>query len=65
MTTFTQHVEDYLRLRRALGFKLDEHARLLRNFRLSLPTFEISVDVATHSPAGAVPKWGPQFSGFR
>ena len=27
MTTFTQHVEDYLRLRRSLGFKLKEHAR--------------------------------------
>ena len=26
MTTFAEHVDDYLRLRRALGFKLEEHA---------------------------------------
>jgi integrase/recombinase XerD len=30
MTTFAEHVDDYLRLRRGLGFKLEEHARLLR-----------------------------------
>jgi hypothetical protein len=29
MTTFAEQVDDYLRLRRALGFKLEEHARLL------------------------------------
>jgi integrase/recombinase XerD len=36
MTTFTQHVEDYLRLRRTLGYKLDDHARLLRRFAVHL-----------------------------
>ena len=35
MTTFAEHVDDYLRLRRGLGFKLEEHARLLRG----CPTF--------------------------
>lgn len=29
MTRFAQHVEDYLRLRRSLGYKLEDHARLL------------------------------------
>jgi integrase/recombinase XerD len=32
MTTFAQHVGDYLRLRRSLGYKLHDHARLLRRF---------------------------------
>jgi integrase/recombinase XerD len=32
MTTFSQHVEDYLRLRRSFGYKLDEAARLLPRF---------------------------------
>jgi hypothetical protein len=32
MTSFVQHVEDYLRLRRSLGYKLHDHARLLRRF---------------------------------
>ena len=36
MTTFTQHVEDYLRLRRSLGYKLHDHARLLRRFAAHL-----------------------------
>jgi integrase/recombinase XerD len=36
MTTFAEHVQDYLRLRRALGFKLDEHARLLPKFAAHL-----------------------------
>jgi site-specific recombinase XerD len=38
MTTFTQHVEDYLRLRRTLGYKLHDHARLLRRFAARLDT---------------------------
>jgi integrase/recombinase XerD len=63
MTTFTQHVEDYLRLRRALGFKLDEHARLLRKFALHLEatgaefvTIEVSLAWAVEPivPAGSV-----------
>ena len=36
MTGFVQHVEDYLRLRRSLGYKLDDHARLLRRFAAHL-----------------------------
>ncbi|MCA1699500.1 MAG: tyrosine-type recombinase/integrase [Actinobacteria bacterium] len=32
MTSFADHVDDYLRLRRSFGFKLDEHERLLRKF---------------------------------
>ena len=32
MTTFAQHVGDYLQLRRSLGYKLHNHARLLRRF---------------------------------
>jgi hypothetical protein len=36
MSTFAEHVEDYLRLRRALRFKLDEHARLLPKFAAHL-----------------------------
>jgi integrase/recombinase XerD len=36
MTRFAEHVDDYLRLRRALGFKLEEHARLLPKFAAHL-----------------------------
>jgi hypothetical protein len=36
MTKFTQRVEDYLRLRRSLGYKLHDHARLLRRFAAHL-----------------------------
>jgi len=32
MTRFAQHVEDYLLLRRSLGYKLEDHGRLLRYF---------------------------------
>ncbi len=32
MKTLSQHMEDYLRLRRQLGFKLHEEGCLLRNF---------------------------------
>lgn len=49
MTTFTQHVADYLRLRRALGFKLDEHARLLAKFAMHLDTIGaefVTIDAA-------------------
>ena len=63
MTTFTQHLEDYLRLRRALGFKLDEHARLLRKCAMHLEaigaelvTIEVALTwaVAPIVPAGSV-----------
>jgi integrase/recombinase XerD len=36
MTSFAQHVWDYLRLRRSLGYKLHDHARLLRRFAAHL-----------------------------
>jgi integrase/recombinase XerD len=36
MTSFVGHVEDYLRLRRSLGYKLEDHARLLRRFAAHL-----------------------------
>lgn len=36
MIAFAQHVEDYLRLRRSLGYKLHDHARLLRRFAVHL-----------------------------
>ena len=32
MSNFAEHVDDYLRLRRSFGFKLEEHERLLRKF---------------------------------
>jgi hypothetical protein len=38
MTSFVEHVDDYLRLRRSLGYKLDDHARLLRRFAVHLDT---------------------------
>jgi integrase/recombinase XerD len=49
VTTFAEHVDDYLRLRRALGFKLKEHARLLPKFAARLDTTDaayITVDLA-------------------
>jgi integrase/recombinase XerD len=36
MTSYARHVDDYLRLRRSLGYKLHEHARLLRRFAAHL-----------------------------
>lgn len=38
MTTFAEHVEDYLRLRRSFGYKLDEAGRLLPRFAAHLQT---------------------------
>ena len=49
ITTFAEHVDDYLRLRRALGFKLEEHARLLPKFAAHLDAIGaayITVDLA-------------------
>ncbi len=49
MTSFTQHVEDYLRLRRTFGYKLHDHARLLRHFasRLDMTGDEfVTIEVA-------------------
>lgn len=49
MTMFAEHVDDYLRLRRALGFKLTEHTRLLPKFGVHLDAIGaayITVDLA-------------------
>jgi len=63
MTTFAEHVADYLQLRRALGFKLDEHARLLRKFAVHLEaigaevvTIEVALSWAAEPvvPAGSI-----------
>lgn len=39
MTSYAQHVADYLRLRRSLGYKPHEHARLLGLFAAWLDAF--------------------------
>ena len=36
MSTLERHVEDYLRLRRTLGYRLEETGRLLRRFAADL-----------------------------
>jgi len=63
MTPFTEHVEDYVRLRRSLGFKLEEHARQLRKFAVHLDGLNadcVTVDLAVawavepKTPAGSV-----------
>lgn len=49
MTGYAQHVADYLRLRRSLGYKLHEHARLLRRFAAHLDAIGaefVTVDLA-------------------
>jgi integrase/recombinase XerD len=43
MTTFAQHAQDYLQLRRALGFKLNEQARLLPKLAAYLDTREAEI----------------------
>jgi integrase/recombinase XerD len=63
MTSFAEHVDDYLRLRRSFGFKLIEHERLLRRFaahldqlRAETVTTEIALAWALERdlPAGSV-----------
>jgi integrase/recombinase XerD len=49
MTTLTQHVEDYLAIRRGLGFKLRTERRMLADFALfmdSVGSSTVTVDVA-------------------
>ena len=56
MTTFAEHVDDYLRLRRALGFKLEEHARLLPRFAAHLDAIGaevVTIELALAMGAGA------------
>jgi integrase/recombinase XerD len=57
MKTLTDHLADYLRLRRQLGFKLDVAARLLRNFirfleqkRAAVITTKLALQWATQAP---------------
>jgi integrase/recombinase XerD len=66
MTSFVQHVEDYLRLRRSLGYKLQDHARLLRRFATHLDaigaecvTVELALSWALEPkvPPGSVVPW--------
>jgi len=63
MTSFADHVTDYLRLRRSFGFKLQEHERLLRKFAIYMDdlgaetvTIELSLAWAIERdlPAGSV-----------
>jgi integrase/recombinase XerD len=58
MTGYAQHVADYLRLRRSLGYKLHEHERLLRRFAAHLDaadadfvTIELALAWALHETA--------------
>jgi integrase/recombinase XerD len=63
MTSFAEHVDNYLRLRRSFGFKLLEHERLLRRFAVHLDdlgaeavTIELALAWALERdvPAGSV-----------
>ena len=45
MTSFADHVTEYLRLRRSFGFKLEEHERLLRKFATHLD--DLGAEVVT------------------
>ena len=45
MTSFADHVTEYLRLRRSFGFKLEEHERLLRRFATHLD--DLGAEVVT------------------
>lgn len=53
MTSFLGHVDDYLRLRRSLGYKLDDHARLLQRFADQLDAIGaefVTIDLALSWP---------------
>jgi len=53
MTSFAEHLDTYLRLRRALGFKLVEHERLLRPFAGHLDATGAEVVTTELALAGA------------
>jgi integrase len=63
MTSLDQHVQDYLRTRRALGFKLEREGRLLADFaaftaQAGAETVTIDIAVAwAVLPQGATPVW--------
>ncbi len=66
MTPFTQHTEDYLQLRRTFGYKLHDHARLLRRFAAHLDMTGdefVTIDralawaLAPEVPPGSVVPW--------
>ena len=63
MSSLPQALADYLRIRRALGFKLERAERLLAQFvaylrdhNIEVPTIEDALAWAT-SPAAATPRW--------
>lgn len=69
MSALGEHVDDYLRLRRALGFKLERHGRVLPQFvgyleaaGASTVTRELAISWA-RLPAGAHPRhWAARLS---
>lgn len=65
MTAFAEHVDDYLRLRRSFGYKLEEAARLLPRFGAHLDEAGaefLSIDLAL---AWALEPEAPEGSGVR
>lgn len=54
MTSFAEHVDDYLRLRRSFGFKLVEHERLLRKFATHLDDLGVEIVTVERALAWAV-----------
>ena len=66
MIAFEQHVDDSLQLRRSLGYKLEDHARLLRRFAAHLDDLvakRVTVELALawalepEVPAGSAVPW--------
>ncbi len=72
MTDLTSHLDDYLRLRRALGFKLAEPGRILPHFLAYLESAGAATVTIEHAvnwaklPAGAQPiHWAHRLSAVR
>lgn len=63
MNTLIEHVDDYLQIRRALGYKLEREGRLLPDFVAFLDrqgASHVTADLALHwamLPANASPQW--------